>query len=129
MALDRVVRWTGDRRPTVEQIGKVVTQFFGGAAHVTWDKDRYFATLRGKWQHPLENVEGINLSAGALEPGRIPSTASGKLVRQERWLEVWPDPDGACLYVMTRSMDEYTNGCAQRLAEIFARAWNGTLET
>jgi hypothetical protein len=113
MALDRFVYWKTKRRPTRDEIGTVVEDFFKGfGAEIEWRTDRYFIKLPGEITHPFDRIVGAR---------KHPA----ELTDAERWIEVWPDPDDACIDVMTRQQDEVTNVLAEGLAQLFARFWDG----
>jgi len=110
MALDRFITFPKGKKPKKKQIELVVRNFFGEAATIEWDQDRWTVSLPGK---PTWTFEGI-------EPDMI-----ARVRNTERWIEVYPT---GTLDIITRRADEYTNTLAQGLAEVFARYWEGELD-
>lgn len=106
MASDRFIRW-GEDRPTKEQIQFVLEDYFGSAAEVKWDKDRFYVTLPGKPSFPFRRI--------------VPDMARAAETQDERWIEVWMNEDS--LDVMTRMMDHYTNDLARGLTAVIANYW------
>jgi hypothetical protein len=109
VARDVILKWNGAAPPN-DAILSAIKTFFGGAYGTRgqngnspeWDRDRWFVTL----------------------PGTNPAAPEGC-----RWIEIWPSPDGACLYVMTRQQDDFTNALADGLARSLRRQFGGKLET
>lgn len=111
MALDRFVNFPkGKKGPTKDEIGLVLKNFLGGIGDVSWSDDRWIVSLPGK---PTWTFEG-------LEPDMMP-----RMQNSERWIEVYVGPT---LDVITRSADEFTNALAVRIAQIFARYWEGKVD-
>jgi hypothetical protein len=115
MALDRWVYFRGEARPTREQLGQLLEDFFGQAGEVKWDRDRFFVVLVGKPSHPLKRMPGV--------PSWMAATSEEA---EKRWIEVWMDEK--CVDVMTRMSDAFTNALAHGLAELIARFWDGGLQ-
>jgi len=118
VASDRFVNWT-TRKPTREEVQLVIEDYLGEmASEIRWERDRFFVTLVGKHSHPLRRIEGASpILTREPDPGW-----------EGRYMEIWPDPDGNCLDVMTRQQDELTNRIADGLAQLFARFWEGKLD-
>ncbi len=120
MALDRFVHWKTDRHPTREDVGKVCEDFMVGVGAVTWNEKigRWIITLPGKCSHPLRRMTdycGVRIFEGE---------------KHLRWIEVFLH-DANCdhaLDVITRQHDDFTNGLAERLADVFARFWEGEVQ-
>lgn len=111
MARDVVIRWK--EKPTKKQIGYVLRDFFNGAAtEIRWKKDRWFITLPGKPKKALGRVVDFDF------PCRD----------DERWIEVWPDPKGKSLYLMTRMQDHYTNALVDGMAKLIAWWTKGIID-
>jgi hypothetical protein len=120
MAADVFVRWKTDKRPTREDVEKVIQDFFGPVAtEIKWDKDRFFITLMGKWSMPLmrvvDNSTKRMLTAMAPEP---PDDG--------RYMEVWLSKES--MDVLTRRQDDFVHACQDGLARVFARRWEGEVE-
>lgn len=111
MARDVVIRWK-ERVAPKREILCIVEDFFNGAAVIEWVEDRWVATLPGRPRHSLSRV------ASRAFPTR----------GDERWIEVWPDPDEKCLYITTRMQDCYTNCLAAGLAAVVARWYQAEIE-
>jgi len=113
MALDRFVNFD-KRRPTKEETGLVLRDFFGpDAGTVEWKGDRFFVTLPGKSSFPFASL-----------PDALRDPFAGG--DRERWIEVYVTKSQ--FDVITRQHDEYTNVIAEGLAQMFARYWDGKLE-
>lgn len=119
MSLDRYVKFRRDRAPSLDETERVVRDFFGDGAEVSDterfdDGDRIVVRLPGNCSSPFRDIEeGLDLYAKRTH---------------ERGLVVSYDADVPYLVVRTRLQDEYTDGVAQRLVEIFARFWEGEYE-
>jgi hypothetical protein len=114
MACDRFVYWKNGKKPTKDEVAKVLTNFFaGGAESITWEMDRFFVTLHGNITHPLTGIEGALVHPSGREA-------------ECRWIEVHLARTN--LDVITRQSDEFTNCLAGGLARLFARFWEGELE-
>jgi len=119
MSLDRYVKFRRDRFPTLDETERVVRDFFGEGAKVSEtecfdDGGRIIVRLPGNCSSPFRDVEeGLDLYANRAH---------------ERAIVVYYDAGVPYLEVLTRLQDEYTDGVAQRLAEIFARFWEGELD-
>ena len=114
MALDRFVRW-GERVPSADDIEKSLESFLGGVGKIekiTRSKDMtdFIVSLPGKGSDPF---------------GWSPEAAK-YLNREERWIEVVVTDD--YVDVLTRQMDSFTNGIADRFAADIARFWGGKVE-
>ena len=114
MALDRVVRWK-DLQPTHEHIQTLIEDFFGDAARVTWEGDRWFCVLPGSPSEPFRRLRDDVVTLGS-QVG----------MASERWIEVWPNAN--FVYVMTRHADRYTNALAEELAQLITFGWKGERE-
>ncbi len=110
MALDRFVYWTKNKAPTSDAIGKVLEDYIGDGGKVHWKAGRWFVDLPGTCSAALRRVADV-----------VPMFAADG----ERWFEVWPDPSGECVDVMTRMHDEYTNALAKGFVDVIKRFWNG----
>lgn len=112
MSLDRFVRW-GATKPTTAEIRMVCERFVGAAGEVVWNTEsaRIVIRLPGSCSNALEY---IHLGGRTFE------------ATDRRWIEVFEHAD--CLDVITRHHDDFTNGLAARLAEVFARGWDGTVD-
>ncbi|MFH1098799.1 MAG: hypothetical protein V1723_02685 [Candidatus Uhrbacteria bacterium] len=111
MALDRIVYWKS-RRPTNRQIRMLLGDFFRGAAGIGWSGKggRWSVCLPGRPSSPMRRV--------------APKIAGpDEYFDRERWIEVFPG--GSSVDVITRCADDYTNGIAERLADVIARCWDG----
>jgi hypothetical protein len=108
------VHWTTKERPSREDVRKTLECYLGGAGTVRWHEAtaRYYAALPGVPTHPFE-----------WDPAACTPEA-----QSERWFEVWPDPRGRCLSVITRMQDEFTNNVAAGFAALCARRWRGRVE-
>lgn len=128
MALDRFVRWPpGHGRPTQAEIGEVLVDYLSGlATHVEWSRDRFIATLHGPVSFPFAQAGPSGVSRSLRASWRAQAQEADR--RGGRWFEVWLDPDGSCLDVITRQTDDATNVLAKGFAELVARGWGGTLE-
>jgi hypothetical protein len=111
MSLDRFVVWT-DQQPTREEIGMVLSNFFGGAATIEWQNDRYMCQLYGVNTFPFNGL-GNRAEAANRERYAPPFDV--------RFIEVVVQEDN--LDVLTRQQDEYTNCVAQGLQDMFCRYW------
>lgn len=114
MSLDRFVRWGTARTPTSAEIRMVCEDFVGAAGDVICSEEsgRLVIRLPGSCSNPFSRVlPGVRV----FEDG------------ERRWIEVFEHEDS--IDVITRMHDDFTNGLAQRLAEVFAREWDGTVET
>jgi hypothetical protein len=109
------VHWTTRERPRREDVRKTLEHYLGGAGEVRWDAGtaRFYATLPGRPTHPF-----------AWDPTAVAMPEPGDL----RLFEVWPDPRGRCLCVITRMQDEFTNNVAAGFAALCARRWRGRIE-
>lgn len=96
-------------RPSTEEIEELLTRFMGGVGTVEWNTDRFYVSVPGKPQDCRP------------EPYRRPDGC----YQEERWFEVWPDPEGACIDVMTRQTDDFTSALAGSVADILKRVWWG----
>ena len=112
MSLDRFVYWR-EQPPTQRAIGMLLRDYMGGAGKVRWSAGtgRYFIDLPGHCSSPTWRVGHVGRS---FEPG------------MKRWIEVclcenWAD-------VITREGDDFTNGIAERLADVLARAFDRKAE-
>lgn len=122
MAADRFVYWA-ERKPTQAEVEAVLRNFFDEAAtEIKWDKDRFFVTLVGKKSfvfkglgHPLEAAELADITDTRWGTGPI------------RSIEIWLGSD--TLDVMTRHGDAFTSALADGLVQVFARFWQGRVET
>jgi hypothetical protein len=111
MALDRIVRWDNVKDlPSKGNMRQFISNFFNSAAKVEWRIDRFYVTLPGSTSHPMEGMSQSSLVLCYPE------------FRSERWIEVCLME--SCVYVITRQMDPYTNGLAQRLYEEI-KCWFG----
>jgi hypothetical protein len=111
MALDRFVKF-GARRPSKEEVGLVLRDFFGPeAAKVEWEGDRFYVSLPGKNSFPFAS---------------LPDGGWNPFEGHERWIEIFVNDKQ--FDVITRLADEYTNVIAEGLAKMFARFWDGELE-
>lgn len=120
MALDRFVKWINPRRhPTRRQALCVCIDFLGGVGQVEWNKGsgRIIIDLPGTCTSPFKSAR--------------PTFARPFDSDQKRWIEVFlhGKSDGYVVDVITRQHDDFTNGLADRLAEVFARGWEGEVET
>lgn len=106
MPLDRYVRFS-TKRPTQETLEKVLTQFFGNAASITWAFDRFIVDLPGNHSWALNGV--LYDREQAVPPIRT--------------IEVIMEPSGAFVNVYTHHQDEFTNGVAFTLQNLLCRAW------
>ena len=122
MALDYVIRWTQGPAPK-DEVRLVLEDYLAGTgSKVRWDVDRFFADLPGKRTYSLRRLDWLPpTKKRELELERE------NLEVEPRWFEVWPDPEGKCLYVMTRMADELTNAIALGFSELAARVWRGKL--
>lgn len=114
MACDRFVYWN-ERKPTKEEIQLVLEDFFGPVAKVEWheDQNRFYATIVGEKSPPFRRIKDAHPF--------VDTEVS------ERWIEVYVDDDN--IDVMTRMQDELTNVLAAGVAKMFARYWEGRLES
>jgi hypothetical protein len=112
MATDRTVYWD-TRKPDRREVEVVIRDFLGSVGDVRWNDDcsRWLVTLPGTPSWPLARITPIGH-----RPGLAP---------EERWFEVWEDDERTYLSVITRQQDEFTAALADRLAEVFARYWQG----
>lgn len=116
MALDRFIYWT-EEKPTPQQIQFVVEDFFAGLAKtIEWSKDRWIITLPGNPSDPLQRVDAIR------------AIYAGVRYSDERWIEVWLDPDGSCIDIMTRQTDTITNSIANGLEKVILNYWSANGE-
>jgi hypothetical protein len=111
MALDRFVRWNG-RVPSVDDIEKSLESFLGGVGEIekiarSKDMTDFIVSLPGKGSDPFD---------WSPEAMKCPN-------REERWIEVIVTDD--YVDVLTRQMDSFTNGIAERFAADIARFWQG----
>lgn len=122
MASDRFVYWT-DRRPTVEEVERVLRNTVGYAGCVdrkggerapAGEMPWFVVTLAGK---PTLALDGI-ADVAAQVRGDMPT---------ERWFEVVVHGD-KCVDVLTRMQDEFTNAIARSVAETLKRYWGGADE-
>ena len=110
MALDRFITFPeGKKGPTKKELGLVVRNFFGDAAKIEWDQDRWTVSLPGK---PTWTFEGI-------EDDMMP-----RMRNTERWIEV----HFSTMDIITRRQDDFTNYLAEGLAKTIARYWEGELD-
>lgn len=116
MPAEIIVNWK-DSQPSKEVIESVLVDFFGGAAEVTWNTDRFFAKLPGNNTFPFQCL-------GHPHTERWKETFAPPF--NTRIIEIWPG--GMSLFVMTRMADEYTNCMAMGIAQMFARYWRGYIE-
>lgn len=132
MSQDRVVRWKKSK-PSKLDIHTILVDYFSGAASVFWMKSdaRFHCHLEGISSNPLRRVFKLDVP---LPPRKRRKPKSGTKIPEvekfdfahERCIEVWFDKE--CLFVMTRLADEFTNGVAERLTEVFARAYQAERE-
>lgn len=110
MAHDRFVYWKNEA-PAQEKVQEEIVNFLGGIGSVEWTGDRFLVLLPGEtlgeWRGDTF-LDGSNF--------------------ERRYFEVWLDPKGKSLDVITRHADEFTVGVADRFASLTARRWYGTLE-
>ncbi len=121
MALDRFVNFEhGSQVPSAKNMRKLLKDYLGEAAKkIAWKRDRFYVDLHGASTFPGRRLKDIGLA--------VRSGAYAKQVLSpRRWIEVHLGDDN--VDVITRHADEYTNGVAQRLAEIIARYWKGKLQ-
>lgn len=112
MARDRFVYWT-NAKPSRDEIRLILASYVSTAPlAVTEGKDRIFVTLPGKPSHPMQH-----------KYPRPEGTFS-----EDRYFEVWFDPDNKCIDVMTRFADEFTNVVADGFVHICVREFKGRLE-
>jgi hypothetical protein len=110
MALDRFVVWD-DGRPTDEDVGLFLSNFFGGAdERIDRSGRRFFVRLPGVASFPFA--------------GLVPPQRSYSVPRPDRWIEVVLSDTSAD--VLTREQDEYTNALADGIAAAMERFWRGT---
>jgi hypothetical protein len=113
---DREIRWKRKgRRPSKTDVHTILLDFLGGAGTVEAGKDRFYVRLGGSWSHPLRRfpeflTKAMHAVASKPDPRFL-----------ERIIEVWKDRSS--LYVMTRQQDDFTNGVAERIVDVFTRAY------
>lgn len=112
MSLDRIVYWR-EQPPAQRAVVMLLRDYMGGAGRVRWHAGtgRYFIDLPGHCSSPTWRVGHVGRS---FEPGA------------KRWIEVFLHND--CVDVITRVADDFTNGIAERLADVLARAFDGKAE-
>lgn len=121
MSRDVVVRWPSRSQgaPTADSLRAILEDYLGPQCRVDWEVDRFMVRL------------GIQSFAHRREPV-VWSEAKRAAILEEpdgiRAIEVWTDPDGLCVYVMTRHADEFTCAVADGFAGVIARAWRGTVQ-
>lgn len=109
MAFDRFIYWT-DLIPSKKDIELVLVNFFGDAAEVKWNKDRWFVTLKGETSVALKDV------------CKYAAEFHNELMSDTRWIEVWWS-EGRCIDIITRMQDDYTNCLAEGLEAVIKRHW------
>lgn len=117
MSLDRFVYWRTHRRPSRAEIRHILVDFFAGVGSVRWRGDRWWVLLPGVCSHALRRARGI-------DRGYARTYADPR----ERWIEVWPDRDGTCIDIMTRTQDELTNALAAGLHGVILRWYQGATD-
>ncbi len=112
MASDRFIYWNKALPiPSKEDIEKILKGFFGDAATVDWDKDRFFVTLNSKPSFPFTGLGGWD---------RTPE------LPEERWIEVCIHND--CIDVLTRQADHFTGILAEGLTAIITQFYQAQRE-
>ncbi|MFI5296678.1 MAG: hypothetical protein ACHREM_01155 [Polyangiales bacterium] len=123
MALDQVVDWKTDLRPSRDNLQAMLEDYFGAfATSVVWRDNRFWVTLVGGRSSAMRRQEGLTPASYAYNEEL--ATEDGKPT--PRMIEVYPHED--CLYVMTREADEATNGLARDFAHRCAGFWKGELQ-
>lgn len=118
MASDRFVHFKKDRRPTREEIERLLGNFFGDGTttSIEWEGGRFYVSLPGHLSFPfaglMDEVTSMEMATAEDDRGR--------------WIEVYVARTN--VDVITRGMDEYTNVLADGLAEVIARFWDGELD-
>lgn len=122
MSYDRFVVWQGDTRPSKDDVGRMIEDFFGAALErAYWERSRWFVQLHGRQSWPLARQQ-VSIT-DAYRAYRLAESG------EPRCLEVFFDAETAEHFsVITRRCDEYTAALAQGLAELIARTWNGKVE-
>jgi hypothetical protein len=110
MACDRFIYWNDDQRPTKDEIGKILEDYFGAfATEIRWNQDRFVVSLVGDGTSMFNRVSGAY---------RVPNGS--------RWIEVWMEKGS--LDVITRLADNATSALADELARRLARFYCGRLD-
>jgi hypothetical protein len=117
MALDRFVYFE-KRVPAPEHVRQIIVNFLGGCGTVEDGPPNWWVVkLPGRNNSPFDGIPGSR----PFHPDRYNG--------EERYIEVVFQTEGTpSVDIMTRHVDEFTNGIAARLAEEFARFYGGRLE-
>lgn len=123
MAADRFVYWS-DTVPTKEQVWAVIKGYFGEADY-DFRYPRSAISLPGHVSSPFRGID----------PSRDAAFDMMHLPGEKRRIEVFfheAEPGNpnvpACLDVITRNADRFTNDVADGLARVLCEAFDGTLE-
>lgn len=112
MAADRFINWNKALPiPSREDIEKILKGFFGDAATVEWDQDRFFVTLNSKPSFPFAGLGGWD---------RTP------FLPEERWIEVYYNSE--YLDILTRQADHFTSVLAEGLTAIITQFYQAQRE-
>lgn len=109
MSSDLFVYW--HRRPARGELRKVLEDYLGSAAEITWSAGRLFASFSSPSSYPLRRV-----------------SRHRSLVhrREERWFEVF-EHDNA-VDVITREQDDFVQAVAAGFAQVCVHWLGGRLE-
>jgi hypothetical protein len=123
MAHDVFVHWKdSSKKPTREEVEHVIRDFFGQAAsEIFWGNGRFFVTLASSRSNPLAHLDIIPEEMRRIIDSERERDGGG------RHMEVWLGDD--CLDVITRRQDEFVHACQDGLAKVFARVWEGRIES
>lgn len=108
---DRFIRFDA-KTPTTKDVERILYNFFGTAAELERDDDRWLVTLPGRCSATFDGIEG----AYPLVPAR-----------DERWIEVI-FTGGKSLDVLTRQQDDYTCALADGLAQALSQFYGAELD-
>jgi len=122
MASDRFIYFDAER-PTNEQVGWVIEDYFGKAAvSIEWSE------RTSRWEVLLPGNKSV--ACRRVAPETVWAQCANELSTEERFIEVFFTERGADeqLSVTTRLADEYTDTVADGLATLLARYWGGKVQ-
>lgn len=123
MGLDRFVYFE-QRVPTHDEVHRILENFFGGAASIDVVRGRWFIVLPGRNSATFKGIDG----ASPILQARFDDQPDAATREIEVILQTSNPELPHSLDVLTRRVDDFTNGIAERLAREFARFYKGKLD-